>query len=372
MKRQILMRILSVVLSFMLVFGTVYAETQTINDEQTIISEQQLEEGNTNEGENTNEGGNVNEGESVAVLESRSAEFGSEWSALLLARNGGYDEWTDEYYKNIKNHVKDCDGVIDDRKYTEYSRLILALTSMGKDVKNVGGYDMLMPLADFEKVTYQGINGAIWALIALDSGNYEIPENEGATTQATRDMYVDFILQNEINGGGFALSGENADADVTAMALTALAKYKDDKNVASAIDRALNKMSKLQTENGGFKSWGKENAESTAQMIIALCTLGISIDDERFVKNGNTLLDNLYSFKTENGYEHIKGEGINAFATEQCLSAVMAYERYKNGETSLYDMTDKMAVASIENSPLDDVSRAQVAMVFYNLYGAIK
>ena len=31
-------------------------------------------------------------------------------------------------------------------------------------------------------------------------------------------------------------------------------------------------------------------------MIVALCELGIELDDPRFVKNGNTMLDNLMTF----------------------------------------------------------------------------
>ncbi len=77
------------------------------------------------------------------------------------------------------------------KKYTEYSRVIIALTSIGKDPKNVGGYNLLLPLGDFEKTTWQGINGAIWALIALDCGQYDMPYNADAQIHATREMYVE-------------------------------------------------------------------------------------------------------------------------------------------------------------------------------------
>lgn len=68
---------------------------------------------------------------------------------------------------------------------------MLALTAIGKDPASVAGFNLLKPLADFEQVTKQGINGTIFALLALDSGNYEIPENPDAAVQATRQMYVD-------------------------------------------------------------------------------------------------------------------------------------------------------------------------------------
>ena len=35
---------------------------------------------------------------------------------------------------------------------------------------------MLYPLANFKQVNWQGVNGTIYALLALDSKNYEIPK----------------------------------------------------------------------------------------------------------------------------------------------------------------------------------------------------
>lgn len=66
--------------------------------------------------------------------------------------------------------------------------------------------------------------------------------------------------------------------------------------VAKATEGALACMSKQQNAQGGYASWGNVNSESCVQMIVALCELGISLDDSRFVKNGNTLLDNLMTF----------------------------------------------------------------------------
>ena len=61
---------------------------------------------------------------------------------------------------------------------------------MGRDATDVGGFNLLTPLADFDQTVFQGINGPIFALLALDSGAYDIPENTAGTTQATRDRYV--------------------------------------------------------------------------------------------------------------------------------------------------------------------------------------
>ena len=226
---------------------------------------------------------------------------------LGLARSG-YDvpdSYYQDYYATVETYVKACDGKLHDKKYTEYSRVIVALSSIGKDARNVGGYDLTKPLGDYDKTIWQGLNGPIWALIALDSRDYPMPENPEAETQATRQMYIDRILECQLPDGGWSLFGGTSaassgdgvsDPDITGMALQALAKYQDQPAVAKATEEALACMSKKQNSEGGFSSWGTKNSESCVQIIVALCELGIPLDDPRFVKNGNTLLDNLMTF----------------------------------------------------------------------------
>ena len=281
-----------------------------------------------------------------AVKAPEVSSIGGEWAVLGLARSG-YSvpkDYFDHYYANVEKYVKSCKGVLHERKYTEYSRVILALTAIGRDPSNVAGYNLLMPLGDFDKTIWQGLNGPIWALIALDSGNYDIPKNTSAKTQATRQLYIDEIIKNQMKDGGWSLTGTgDSDVDITAMALQALAKYQDQKAVKSATDSALSWLSKNQDSKGGFASWGTMNVESVAQVIVALCELGISLDDSRFVKNGHTLTENLLSFRQSNGgfYHVLDGsDGNNQMSAEQGFYALVAINRAENGKNSLYRMGD--------------------------------
>ena len=238
--------------------------------------------------------------------------IGGEWAVLGLARSG-YDvpdSYYQDYYATVEAYVTACDGKLHDKKYTEYSRVIVALSSIGKDARNVAGYDLTKPLGDYEKTIWQGLNGPIWALIALDSAGYPMPENPEANVQATRQMYIDRILECQLPDGGWSLFGGTeaassgdgiSDPDITGMALQALAKYQDQPEVARATKEALTCMSEQQSDDGGFASWGTANSESCVQMIVALCELGIELDDPRFVKNGNTMLDNLMTFYPAGG-----------------------------------------------------------------------
>ncbi|MDI9495935.1 MAG: S-layer homology domain-containing protein [Bacillota bacterium] len=283
--------------------------------------------------------------------------IGGEWAVLGLARSGYEipEEYYQKYYSTVESYVKTLDGKLHNKKYTEYSRVIVALTSIGKDPSNVAGYNLLTALGDYDRTIFQGLNGPIWALIALDSGNYNMPQNPNAKTQATRDMYIQYILDCQLYDGGWSLFGGTpsavssdnvSDPDITGMALQALAKYQDRADVKKATEEALACMSEKQNERGGFSSWGTENSESCVQIIVALCELGISLDDPRFVKNGNALLDNLMTFYIKgNGFLHTaNGGGSNQMASEQGFYGLVAAQRFKDGKNSLYRMSDSLKI----------------------------
>jgi hypothetical protein len=255
---------------------------------------------------------------------------GGEWVILAL-KEGGYqvpEGYFETYYKNLESFLADCGGVISTRKYAEYSRTILGVTAAGYDARSVNGYDLTLPLGDYEKTLVQGINGPIWALMALDRGKYEIPANGEAKTQATRELYIDSILSREKPDGGFAFMGNYADADITAMAIQALYRYRYKPEVSAALNRAVTKLSMLQQEDGGYLSLGDPNSESAAQVILALCRLGISINDPRFIKNGISLLDNLLSYQNEDGsFCHLRDDGGDQTATEQAFQALSALRK---------------------------------------------
>lgn len=278
-----------------------------------------------------------------------------EWTVLSLARSDakvpqGYYE---NYFNRTEKAVADKKGVLTSNKFTEYSRLIVALTSIGKDVTNVGGYSLIEPLANFDNVIKQGINGPIWALIAYDTKGFEIPKINNATSQNTRERMIEYILNLEItdkNGvkGGWAMTGDKPDPDITAMALYAFRPYyKNNEKVKAAVDRAISVLSDQQLSSGGYMSWGNENLESTAQVVIALTSLGIDPStDTRFIKhdsegNKKTTLDAISTYYVPGGgFKHILEDELNPMATDQGTEGYTAYLRFKAGKPALFDMSD--------------------------------
>lgn len=275
------------------------------------------------------------------------SSIGGEWTILGLARSGYKvpEKYMDTYVNNLLNIMKEKQGVLHTKKYTEYERVILALTSIGYDITDVAGYNLLDYMADYDKVVWQGINSVAFALIALDSHDYDIPEVEDGKAQTTREKLIDYLLNSQLEDNGWALSvGTKADSDVTAMVLQALAPYYEkDVKVTAAVNKALVTLSELQDENGFYCDNNKvATLESTAQVITALTALGINPDtDERFVKNNKSVLDALCAFYVDGGgFSHVLGEGRNGMATEQGYYALASYYRLMNNQTSLYDMSD--------------------------------
>ena len=329
-------RLLSWILVLTLLFSLTACGKKEQDDNQTVSIEQQKEVlADTID--------QTGEFLHSSVADPTFGSVGGEWLIMGLARSGLEisDEYYEIYFQNLCAYTAQQGGVLHAKKYTEYSRVILAVTAIGRDPADVGGFNMLQPLADFEQTVFQGINGPIFALLALDCGNYEIPENTVGSTQATRDLYVDYIINAQLENGGWSLMGGEAEIDVTAMALQALANYQDRKDVAEAVEKGLAVLSERQNDQGGYQYNAAESvsSESVSQVIVALAELGIALDDSRFVKNGNTLLDALMQFQqADGGFAHLMDGETDLLATEQAFYALVAANRIAQGESSLYRM----------------------------------
>lgn len=281
----------------------------------------------------------------------KTAAVGNEWDIINLSRFGLVDDnIKTQYINSLKQQLEQSDDAkLSATRSTSNSGVVTALTSLGVDASYFYGYDLLSPLADFEFINMQGINGDIYALIAFDSHGYEIPLAENGADQTTKEKLIDNIISAQQKDGGWTIdtwsgADDGSDADMTAMALQALAPYynKNDK-VTSAIDKALAFLSENQNENGMFRSYGSYDCESCAQVLTALCSLGININgDARFIKNGNTVYDALIRFTSENSYSfsHYEGGEANNMSTYQAYTALAALYRFENGSTSIFDMSD--------------------------------
>ena len=278
--------------------------------------------------------------EQETVTSPTSDTHGGEWVVIPLARSSQKvdREYFKKYKENLEKKLEEQNGILSDYKYTEYSRAVLAVKAIGNDPADIGGYDIQKPLEDFETVTSQGLNGAIFALLALNADRSDI---SGELEQ----KYLNYILQQEKADGGFSLdnNAEKGDADITAMTLQSLEPYQKDKDVKKVTDRAVDFLADAQDADGGYKAYGEYSSESVSQVIIALSTLGIDCNsDSRFVKNKKGLYDILMEYYQKDGsFSHTLDGKSDPMATDQAFCALVSYERLKDGKNSLYNMTDE-------------------------------
>lgn len=304
-----------------------------------------------------------------------------DWYQIGLSRLGVEDNYAG-YLAVIRDRVEERyrdPGKLSAAKATEWHRIALSVLASGGDPRALGTDESGAPIDLIADGTYnrglatplgrQGINGWIWGLIALDSMRYEVP----ADAYYTRDDIIVEILRAQLADGGFALSGKTADPDITAMALQALAPYYNSERsytykrratgsertckVREVVDEAVQRLSELQLDTGDYMSWGTENVESTDQVTVALCCLGIDpLTDERFIKNGNTLLDGILRYRMpDGGFVHSYTfdsdnptslpDKSNTMASEQTLYTMAALRRQGLGERTLYDFRPEQSSA---------------------------
>ena len=275
---------------------------------------------------------------------------GGDWAMYGLAE-AGYpmsDEYIAKYRQNVEAAVREgyrgVPGQLHDRKYTEYSRVIVAYAALGLDPTDIAGYNMVEKLADFDSVVWQGVNGPIWALRALDAGKYEVPAVKDIKNLTTRQQLIDCILGEQLDDGGWDLSGQQSDPDLTGMAMTALAPYRSQTKVKAALDKAAKCLSSMQNSDGGYTAWGASSSESISQAICGLTSVGINPNtDSRFKKNGKSLVDALLSFYDEKtgGFRHVNTASggyepvVNQMATEQAYYALAAYRNTVPDKTTI-------------------------------------
>ncbi|MDD7388888.1 MAG: fibronectin type III domain-containing protein [Lachnospiraceae bacterium] len=284
----------------------------------------------------------VNDGiaHGLSYLENQSvSKYGDEWTIFTILRAGGSISEEDKaaYLASAKAKL-DEDKVLEP---TDYARMVLTLGVMGQNPESFYGYNLI------EKLYTRNLDGwssnfISWTLLALDSGNYKIPENAANT----RERLIERLLSFQMADGGFALSNDRSDVDMTGMIMQALAPYNNSEHseVQEAFEKALGWLQEHVTDNAGFAATYSENSCSTAQILTALCAAGIDPLDpaNEFTVGSDNVITNLYSYKAYSGFywDPTQESSGNSVATQQVTYALEAYRRFAAGENSLYDLTD--------------------------------
>ena len=280
------------------------------------------------------------------------------WNGIALDRQarGSWQSGTlNELVQEIGSSIEANSGT-QYELVTDYAKWVLAIQAAGGDpsslVYNKTKINLLEKIYNFhvrlndgtvKNLYAQGLNAPIWSLIALDS----VPETVPQDARYSKADLVRYIVKAQNADGSFALiQGSKGDVDITAMALQALAKHRNENGVEAAVQKAVQWLAAQQRENGGFASYySNDNCESTAQTIIALTALGIDPAAAPFRREtGTTMLDALLYYHVGDGsFAHEANTyGVltaNDLASEQAHLALTAYDRYAQNKETLYDMS---------------------------------
>lgn len=273
----------------------------------------------------------------------------SDWTVVFLGRLGIGEDYS-AFLNRANTYVKEKYDAnpstgLSTNTPTEWHRLTMAVLAAGGDPTHVGGHDLIadgtyncLACAPWE----QGMNGAAWALLALDSKGYEVPEG----AKYTREDLISYILGKELSGGGWSLDDKNPslDLDITSMVVYALAPHAaENEKVREAVNRGLDVLRSKISTDGDYNYGGTYNCESVAQAIIAFTSMGINPATVTNASSGKSLLDGLLKYySTGTGgflhayYDDKNQNRPNSMATDQAMEAIAAYRLYQQG-INLFD-----------------------------------
>ena len=248
-----------------------------------------------------------------------------DWFIVAMARSGKIDANSAiavNYLAQLEVALSTvAPGQVTFPSLNENARVVLALTALGLDAEDWLGYNFVSALTQIlpngAPAAATGNLGASFALIALDSGNYE--------DTAIREKLIEYLLNNKNNGGwGWGDGASLPMADATAMAMQALAPYYSIPTVGAALNEAA----------AWLLAQNVTGAEDNAQIIIALTALGT---DNNLIR---PYVEALLEYQDAATGAFMFMGTTNDISTEQAAKALVAYDRFLHGLNSLFDMSD--------------------------------
>lgn len=253
-----------------------------------------------------------------------------------LARGGidfDYDRYLNELDSIVKEYSKSTNAF-------DMQRVLMTVIASGGDGQYIGGKDLVANATYFkEDLGYSGVLEYIYALILLNSGDFEIPEDWAYNTY--EDM-IHAILASQNEDGSFG------DVYTTAAAIIALSTYNNNyeysftapngeiinESGGNAIYKAVKFLSEQQSEYGDFYT-----ATDTALVAMAIDSIGLKENDVRFIKNNNTIMDGLLTFRDAGGGFTADYNEVDSLSTSYAICALISNMRVRGDKADFFDFT---------------------------------
>lgn len=255
----------------------------------------------------------------------------------------------ERYSDNMKSVLG---GYGSNRAASVYARTILALTACGENASDYDGRDFIAD-GTYNKNNINGADEWSWALIALDSKKWELPDWAPHTRA---DMIKSIMAEQDTNGS----IGKSAYS--TALSLIALAEYTYDDTVyeytnnitgehktATAWEIASPAIEYLASEQS---DWGDYyNLKTTALVLIALDYMDVDAEnDGRFIKDGNSVVDGLLAYEVGDGSFSSDMNDADSAATTYAICALTSHLRQLQGKSKLFDLTSNDVVDGVKHN----------------------
>ena len=267
------------------------------------------------------------------------------FSRQLLAREKMNIKMTEEEQAKLREIMTVIVGAggetyLGRASYNYAAGAVRAMQYLGMDPGDINGLDYIAPLTNTSKAaptSTQDFNSYLYDIASIDP---EVWRSHGVDGDMLAEQFITRVLADQTLDGGFddfygysvatAKEGQTVigqgSVPETISALSALASYRDKENVAAAIEAGLTYLSSVQLADGSFECCCGDtpNGAVTLSMLSLMDKLDISIDDERFVKNGNTVADAMRTF-------YVDGVGfISDFEVEAPLDDLSRLPVYEN------------------------------------------
>ncbi len=285
---------------------------------------------------------------SVSEVGANKIDFYLDWTVFAMARSGN-DGFNEDYANYIGAAVK---ANAADFTLADNARIAFSAMAVGLNPKNIGGVNLIKAVSGADLSAETKTVPAAFALIVLDSRGYlafsQRKELKSLLLSAQRsDGGFNYMIKDT---GGYTTA---SDVDSTAIVLQALAPYKRNSVVSTAIDKALVYLQSQILTDGGYGSWGTGSAESTSQVLTALSALKINpLSSEYIAASGKNILDSLSGYINNDGGGRCWNNSSDIMTSYQMLYGLSAYSRYQTGSASLYNMTDSAGGLSVLYLPI--------------------
>ncbi|SUY46835.1 surface/cell-adhesion protein [Clostridium putrefaciens] len=211
---------------------------------------------------------------------------------------------------------------------------IISIIAIGENPRDYEGKNYVKMLKES-----QNKDGAF----VISDGDEEWPTLQAFAMIALDMSKADYDKENAVN---YIVSkskdGHYGDLDTTAMVITPLSKYKHIKGVEEIINSCIEHINSKQLKTAGFEAFGNENPYTLSAVIQALIANKENIFSSKWVKDGNTLLDALLTFKTGDHFEFKSQWGAESnMATEQAALALIDIYNNKSIYESIYILEEE-------------------------------